>query len=152
MKMSAMLCKCLGDTKHLEVNLGRCGGWGVERRAILGKIVFTSSSSLGTQTLTLAPSSVLPSFHACQLFTKLVHTENFSSARKTLKKHAQSSLRMMEKNAGQGSLKVPRESLSAGISLKLQGVTFYYCDWCARPLSQVVHIKTCEFITKYPSD
>lgn len=78
--------------------------------------------------LTLAPSSVLSSFHACQLFTKLVHTENFSSARKTLKKHAQSSLRMMEKNAGQGSLKVPRESLSAGISLKLQGVTFYYCD------------------------
>lgn len=29
MKMSALSCKCLGDIKHLETSLGRCGGWGV---------------------------------------------------------------------------------------------------------------------------
>lgn len=32
MKMSAMLFKCLGDIKHLKINLGRCGEWRVEGR------------------------------------------------------------------------------------------------------------------------
>ena len=66
MKMSAILFKCLGDMKHLEINLGRCEGWGEKG--------FTKAAR-------------------SQLFIKLVHTENFLSARHF--KYNPSSLRMM---------------------------------------------------------